>query len=329
MQCSLRHIRSVPLARDSQSARQLARPVGQIPLLHTAAPRTNHLQAPLWHNRPQQYTSGQAFRLRDQIQAIVQTIIQVDVSMPGRPEDHGCARRHASRRMAGQILTAQVSLRLNNHARRLTMHQQLPQQRPGNFSRRTLIKASWENGIHSPIMRLFTALDLEASVHQKLQALVAELQPVARLRWSPPQNLHITTKFIGEWPADRLPELESRLPTGRPPLITVNGVGFFPNERHPKVFFARVNPSVELTLLAASTDSALQELGIPPEKHPFRPHVTLARVPESVRLHGMRERLQELEPGHFGTFQAHQFSLFESRAGLYTKLATFPLQEQA
>ena len=249
--------------------------------------------------------------------------------MPRRPEDHGSTRCYAARRMAGQILITQIRLCLNNHARRLTMHQQLPQQRTSNFSRRTLIKASWENGIHSPIMRLFTALDLEASVHQKLQALVAELQPVARLRWSPPRNLHITTKFIGEWPEERLPEIERRLPTGRPPVITVNGVGFFPNERHPKVFFARVNPSAELTLLAASTDTALLELGIPADKHAFRAHVTLARVPESVRLHGMRERLQELEPGHFGTFQAHQFSLFESRAGLYTKIATFPLQEQA
>jgi len=176
-------------------------------------------------------------------------------------------------------------------------------------------------------MRLFTAVDIGPEVRERLVALAATLQPLARLKWSPAPNLHITTKFIGEWPADRLTELTGVLPASLPePLITVSGIGFFPNDRHPKVLFARVEPSAALTALAHATDAALQRLGIVPEKHPYRPHVTLARIPECTRLHGLRERLDETPPGHFGTFPGSEFSLYESCGGHYTKLQTFPLQ---
>ncbi len=176
-------------------------------------------------------------------------------------------------------------------------------------------------------MRLFTALDIGPQIREDLVALIAGLQPLARLRWSPAANLHITTKFIGEWPAHRLAELAEVLPAGLPePKVTISGVGFFPNDRYPKVFFARVAPSAELTALAQHTGAALQALGIAPEKHPYRPHVTLARIPEATRLHGLRERLDQLQPGYFGTFPASEFALYESRGGHYTKLQSFPLQ---
>ncbi len=176
-------------------------------------------------------------------------------------------------------------------------------------------------------MRLFTALDLPADVVSRLEELLRELKPVARLKWSPPKNLHITTKFIGDWPADRLDELRERMPTDVPaPEVSIRATGFFPNDRYPKVFFARVEPSVELLRLATATDAAMGELGVPLEKHPYRPHVTLARIPASIHLHPLRDRLGELAPGLFGAFRAPEYSLFESRAGQYTKLVTFPLE---
>ncbi len=175
-------------------------------------------------------------------------------------------------------------------------------------------------------MRLFTALDVSPQVRGGLSVLARELQPLVRLKWSSEANLHITTKFIGEWPAERLAEIRDALPVMYPePHVTVSGVGFFPNDRHPKVFFARVEPSAELAALAQSTDAALQVLGIAPEKHPYRPHVTLARIPEATRLHGLWKRLAELQPGCFGTFPGTEYSLYESYAGRYTKLQTYSL----
>ena len=61
-------------------------------------------------------------------------------------------------------------------------------------------------------MRLFTALDLPCEVTGKLEELLAKLRPTAPIHWTPPSNLHITTKFIGEWPEARLEELLRQCP---------------------------------------------------------------------------------------------------------------------
>jgi 2'-5' RNA ligase len=53
-------------------------------------------------------------------------------------------------------------------------------------------------------MRLFTAIDLPAEVLDPLREFLARLRPLAKLHWSPVENLHITTKFIGEWPEARI-----------------------------------------------------------------------------------------------------------------------------
>ena len=63
-------------------------------------------------------------------------------------------------------------------------------------------------------MRLFTALDLAPGVAANLERLLKQLRPTARIQWSPPANLHITTKFIGEWPDERLAELRAALAAG-------------------------------------------------------------------------------------------------------------------
>jgi len=175
-------------------------------------------------------------------------------------------------------------------------------------------------------MRLFTALELESEVARKVQELVLKLRPLARIRWSPPENLHITTKFIGEWPQERIGELREHMPAeAREIEVPVRGLGFFPNDRFPRVFFAGVTSAPELESLAKATDEAMAEIGVPRDKHPFRPHVTLARIPESVRLHGLRDRIAQLGNVDFGQFRAREFSLFESRNPRYLKLESFPL----
>ena len=60
-------------------------------------------------------------------------------------------------------------------------------------------------------MRLFTGIDLPDEVREKLERLLMHLRPCAHLKWSPVYNLHVTLKFIGEWPEQKLPQLEAAL----------------------------------------------------------------------------------------------------------------------
>jgi RNA 2',3'-cyclic 3'-phosphodiesterase len=183
-------------------------------------------------------------------------------------------------------------------------------------------------------MRLFTGLDLPGEVVRNLEALVARLRPTARIHWSPPANLHVTTKFIGEWPEQRLPELQAALAAlpERPAIeVAVARVGFYPNERAPRVFWCGVE-APGLYALAADTDAATASLGVAGETRAYSPHLTLARVRDRVDLRPLDSAIAALGPLDFGHFTARSFFLYRSQlrptGSVYTKLAEFPFSKQ-
>ncbi len=180
-------------------------------------------------------------------------------------------------------------------------------------------------------MRLFTGLDLPADVTAGLEGLLRRLKPAARIQWSPPVNLHITTKFIGEWPEERLDELREALAAlpGRDALrVAIRRVGFFPNPHAPRIFWCGIE-APGLDRLAADTDDATARLGIAREDRPFSPHLTLARIKERPDLQPLREAIASLDSLDFGTFEAGSWFLYQSTlkpgGSVYTKLAEFPL----
>ncbi len=121
-------------------------------------------------------------------------------------------------------------------------------------------------------MRLFTGIALDPAVLERLARVLAELEPLAKLNWSPVENLHITTKFIGAWPEERLDELKTalaRVPFARPFEIAIAQFGYFPNPHHPHSFFAGIHAGPELAELAGRIDEALLPLGIAKERSPF------------------------------------------------------------
>jgi 2'-5' RNA ligase len=180
-------------------------------------------------------------------------------------------------------------------------------------------------------MRLFTGLDLPDDLVANLEELLRRLKPTARIHWSPPANLHVTTKFIGEWPEDRLEELKAALRglAGRAVItVRIRGVGFFPNSRSPRSFWCGIE-APGLSELAADTDAVTARLGIRSEKRAFSPHLTLARIKERMELQPLHEAIAGLPSLEFGTFQAVSFYLYRSTlrptGSVYTKLAEFPL----
>ncbi|MGO9263012.1 MAG: RNA 2',3'-cyclic phosphodiesterase [Bryobacteraceae bacterium] len=182
-------------------------------------------------------------------------------------------------------------------------------------------------------MRLFTGLDLAPEVAGRLADLLERLRPAARIAWSPPANLHITTKFIGEWPEERLEELQLALAAlgGRAPIpVHVGALGFYPNPRSPRVFWCGVE-APGLAELAGDTDAATVRLGIESEKRAYSPHLTLARIRERVDLRILQERIAALGTVDLGRFEVRSFFLYRSQlrpaGSLYTKLAEFPLSK--
>jgi 2'-5' RNA ligase len=180
-------------------------------------------------------------------------------------------------------------------------------------------------------MRLFTAIDLPSSLITTLENLLQRLKPSAQINWSPPRNLHITTKFIGEWPEERLEELKTALaglPARAPIPISIEKLGFFPNPHSPRVFWAGIHADAGLADLARDTETALAALGIAKEERAYSPHLTLARIKTPGKQPALLQAVAKLPSLEFGSFTADRFYLYHSKTApsgsVYTKLAEFP-----
>ena len=177
-------------------------------------------------------------------------------------------------------------------------------------------------------MRLFTAIDIPGEIKERLRAFLEPLRPLAKISWSSIANLHITTKFIGEWPDARLNEVKTALASvqHRGAIgIHVRGVGWFPNARHPRVLWAGVIVDAMLANLASATEGVVTPLGVHREDRDYNPHLTLARIRDAVPLDHLRNALND-QSHDFGAFRASAFFLYLSRAGEYTKLAEYSLE---
>lgn len=181
-------------------------------------------------------------------------------------------------------------------------------------------------------MRLFAGLDLPYEMRRNLELLLHLLKPKARIQWSPVANLHVTTKFIGEFPEERLDELKMAL--GAVPVpgaleIAIRGLAWFPNPNQPRVLVAGIQAAEELAALARDMDAACARLGIAMEKREFHPHLTLARIRAAEPLLELKKAISELPSADFGAFSAGTFHLYRSQldpgGSIYTKLASFPL----
>jgi 2'-5' RNA ligase len=183
-----------------------------------------------------------------------------------------------------------------------------------------------------PTLRLFAGIAAPHEINSRLAELVERLKPLARIRWSPASNFHITTKFIGAWPQDRLDEMKSSLSAvernGEFP-IAIRGLGFYPNARSPRVFWAGVEGGPPLANLASATDKVCARLGVEPEKRSYSPHLTLARIEPHTGLSALHGEVDKIATNEFGAFTARSFHLYLSRPGragsVYTSLAEFPL----
>jgi RNA 2',3'-cyclic 3'-phosphodiesterase len=181
-------------------------------------------------------------------------------------------------------------------------------------------------------MRLFTAVEISSDMKETLRFLLDRLRAGvaedAKVSWTRAENLHITTKFIGEWPEARLSEVKSALESVKSPgaiAIDIRGIGWFPDARHPKVLFGGVSAGEGLVELAQATDDAMESIGVAKEGRKYRPHLTLARIKPSAPLASLRTAIDSLGSVDLGTFRATAFYLYLSAAGKYSKLAEFSL----
>ena len=185
-------------------------------------------------------------------------------------------------------------------------------------------------------MRLFVALQIPPAVRENLAALMDELRAADaassknKARCVRAENLHVTLKFIGHVDAGKLDAIRAELAevgSDAPVELRFRGLGFFPNERRPRVLWAGVEGSPSLAALAGEIDTRLSKLGIPRETRDFSPHLTLARFDPPGISEALRAAAQKNITREFGGGRTGEFHLFESKTrptgAEYTRLSSF------
>ena len=181
-------------------------------------------------------------------------------------------------------------------------------------------------------MRLFVALDIPEKVRRAIGESIVRLKPESRgARWVRLEGMHITLKFIGETDAEKVGAIRVALaPTVSPEPVEIQfrGLGFFPNERRPRVVWCGVEASRNLAELAAAVDRACASLDVPRESRDFVPHLTLARLKATERSDALVRAAKGLASYDFGRAKETEFHLYESvlksSGAEYKRLASFP-----
>ncbi|MEL6257554.1 MAG: RNA 2',3'-cyclic phosphodiesterase [Pseudomonadota bacterium] len=175
-------------------------------------------------------------------------------------------------------------------------------------------------------MRLFAALPIPGDIADRLEPLQ---KGVLGASWRPVDNFHITLRFFGDVTNELAYDIDAELGaiSIAPFPLSLIGAGFF-GRREPTTLWAGVAESAPLAELARQCERAARRVGLPVEKRPFKPHVTLAYChgvsPDAAGAFAARNAALSTEP-----FWCDGFHLYSSHQGKgpsrYVAEADYPL----
>lgn len=187
--------------------------------------------------------------------------------------------------------------------------------------------------------RLFIAIALPQAVRDEIVRVQQELQLLvarAAVRWTRPDQFHLTLRFLGNVPVERIEDLKQAVDAvcrNAPPLsLRAEGVGFFPGPHSPRVVWVGINDGEgRLMDLQRQIEAAVQPLSPELGEKNFAGHVTLGRLknPMPADTRNLIARAQSLEKRAFGGWTASEVEIIRSElspgGACHTLLATCQL----
>jgi len=190
--------------------------------------------------------------------------------------------------------------------------------------------------------RLFVAITVPDEVRENMLRVQRELQsevPPGVVRWTRPEQFHLTLRFLGDVPSGQVAGLQQSLRAacaGVSPLpMRAQGVGFFPNARSPRVIWVGITDGASGLLdLQQRIERAVQPFAAEPGGERFAGHVTLGRLKPFQRqqIRGLVAEADTMTGREFGEWTSREIELIRSEllpAGpRYTSLAACQLGER-
>ncbi len=151
--------------------------------------------------------------------------------------------------------------------------------------------------------RLFVSVDLPDELADEIATVQEEFRNAGGLRFTDPEQAHVTLFFLGDISGARVPRVETVLEDAvadaavDPFTARVEGLGVFPSLEYISVLWAGFSAgSDQLTALHEAIEPRLVERGFDADDHEFTPHVTLARMDHAGGKELVQEGVRELDP---------------------------------
>jgi 2'-5' RNA ligase len=144
-------------------------------------------------------------------------------------------------------------------------------------------------------MRTFIAIELPEKVKKKIELAQAPLKKTnAFVSWVKPGNIHVTLKFLGEVPEDKINDVflatEKALEGIKKFRMSLRGMGAFPDFRRPRVIWIGAKSGEEeLIYLAGRVEEEMGKIGFPKENRKFSAHFTIGRVKSTKNIENLME----------------------------------------
>lgn len=169
-------------------------------------------------------------------------------------------------------------------------------------------------------IRTFIALELNAKIKEKIVAIQNTLRQAHALKasWVACNNLHLTLKFLGDTPKNRIPSITNALKECCNTIgaidCTITKAGIFPNDRFPRVVWVGIEKgSNYVATIAKEIENALGALGFKKEKREFKSHITIARIKRILDYRQFKTTLEQVNETFSPIeFLADKITLFES-----------------
>jgi 2'-5' RNA ligase len=191
--------------------------------------------------------------------------------------------------------------------------------------------------LKSPRARLFVALDLPDALRDGIVAWGREELSDPALRPVPGESLHITLAFLGYLPEreiEPLGEIISEMAAAAPSIQLGDPLAK-PSRKRPRLFALPADSPAAAALQRRLEEKLVAKRLYKPEKRPFWPHVTVARVKsehgDSKRPRPVFKQPAKLPQGLLSPTRGVRMTLYRSvlqpRGAQYTPLAQVELSE--
>ena len=181
-------------------------------------------------------------------------------------------------------------------------------------------------------LRLFVGVSIPRTHLERIDREIKSFRDKAiNARWIDIENQHVTLKFLGSTPGDRVEEVErvcTMVASGhRSASLSLTETGAFPSARRVRVLWIGIDdPGELLSRIASDLDQAFEPLGFAAEGRDFTPHLTLCRFKMPVPL---KAGLPQVDLSGLGPFEIGSIELFRShlspKGARYEVLRSFAL----